>query len=99
MRKAGRRFWAKSLQENEGDELLDERPQLDLKNRGVQDILIACMDGLTGFPDAVRSVFPETKVQLCIVHMVRSSTRYVSWKDRKAVCLRPSRRLLRPQRG
>ena len=58
----------------------------DLKNRGVQDILIACMDGLTGFPDAVRSVFPETQVQLCIVHMVRNSTRYVAWKDRKAVC-------------
>jgi transposase-like protein len=45
----------------------------ELKNRGVQDILIACMDGLTGFPDAVRAVYPDTHVQLCIVHMVRNS--------------------------
>ena len=58
----------------------------DLKNRGVQDIFIACMDGLTGFPDAVRSVYPAAKVQLCIVHMVRNSTKYVSYKDLKAVC-------------
>ena len=58
----------------------------DLKNRGVEDIFIACMDGLTGFPDAVRAVYPKTKVQLCIVHMVRSSTKYVSYKDLKAVC-------------
>ena len=58
----------------------------DLKNRGVQDIFIACMDGLTGFPDAVRAVYPTAKVQLCIVHMVRNSTKYVSYKDLKAVC-------------
>ena len=58
----------------------------DLRNCGVQDILIACMDGLTGFPDAVRAVFPETRIQLCIVHMVRNSTKYVSYKDLKAVC-------------
>ena len=58
----------------------------DLRNRGVQDILIACMDGLTGFPDAVRAVFPETRIQLYIVHMVRNSTKYVSYKDLKAVC-------------
>ena len=58
----------------------------DLKNRGVQDIFIACMDGLTVFPDAVRAVYPATKVQLCIVHMVRNSTKYVSYKDLKAVC-------------
>lgn len=58
----------------------------DLKNRGVEDIFIACMDGLTGFPDAVRAVFPKTKVQLCIVHMVRNSTKFVSYKDLKAVC-------------
>ena len=58
----------------------------DLRNRGVQDILIACMDGLTGFPDAVRAVFPQTRIQLCIVHMVRNSTRCVSYKDLKAVC-------------
>lgn len=58
----------------------------DLKNRGVQDIFIACMDGLIGFPDAVRAVYPAAKVQLCIVHMVRNSTKYVSYKDLKAVC-------------
>jgi transposase-like protein len=58
----------------------------DLKNRGVNDIFIACMDGLAGFPDAVRAVFPQTKVQLCIVHMVRNSTKFVSYKDLKAVC-------------
>ena len=58
----------------------------DLKNRGVDDIFIACMDGLTGFPDAVRAVFPQAKVQLCIVHMVRNSTMFVSYKDTKAVC-------------
>ena len=58
----------------------------DLKSRGVRDILFACMDGLTGFPEAVRAVFPQTKVQLCIVHMVRNSTKFVSYKDLKAVC-------------
>jgi transposase-like protein len=49
----------------------------ELKNRGVQDILIACMDGLSGFPEAVRSVYPDTRVQLCIVHMIRNSTKFV----------------------
>jgi len=58
----------------------------ELKNRGVQDILIACMDGLTGFPEAVRSVYPDTRVQLCIVHMIRNSTKFVSYKDLKKVC-------------
>jgi transposase-like protein len=58
----------------------------ELRNRGVQDMLIACMDGLTGFPEAVRSVYPETRVQLCIVHMVRNSTKFVSYKDLKKVC-------------
>ena len=53
----------------------------DLKNRGVEDIFIACMDGLTGFSDAVRAVYPKTKIQLCIVHMVRNSTKYVSYKE------------------
>lgn len=57
----------------------------ELKNRGVNDIFIACVDGLKGFPDAIESVFPETQVQLCIVHMVRNSLKYVSWKDRKKV--------------
>jgi transposase-like protein len=57
-----------------------------LKNRGVLDILIACMDGLTGFPEAVRAVYPQTRVQLCIVHMVRNSTKFVSYKDLRKVC-------------
>ncbi|MCK4301269.1 MAG: IS256 family transposase [candidate division Zixibacteria bacterium] len=56
-----------------------------LKNRGVQDILIACVDGLTGFPDAIETAYPKAQVQLCIVHMVRNSLKYVSWKERKAV--------------
>ena len=58
----------------------------DIKNRGVEDILIACMDGLTGFPDAVKAVFPDTHIQHCIVHMIRNSTKFVSYKDLKAVC-------------
>lgn len=57
----------------------------ELQNRGVKDILIACVDGLTGFPDAINAVFPKTKVQLCIVHMVRNSMKYVPYKDYKAV--------------
>ena len=57
----------------------------ELKNRGVQDVMVACVDGLTGFPEAIAAVFPQTQVQLCIVHMVRNSLRYVSWKDKKAV--------------
>ena len=58
----------------------------ELKNRGVEDILIACMDGLTGFPDALRAIYPKARVQLCIVHMIRNSARYVSYKDLKKVC-------------
>ncbi len=57
----------------------------ELKNRGVEDLFIACVDGLTGFPEAVEAAFPDTQVQLCIVHMVRNSLRYVPWKQRKAV--------------
>lgn len=67
----GAKFWLQVLTE--------------LKNRGVQDIFIACVDGLTGFPDAIATVFPQTKVQLCIVHLLRNSLRYVPWKDRKTV--------------
>lgn len=67
----GAKFWLQVLTE--------------LKNRGVQDILIACVDGLQGFPDAIEVVFPKTTVQLCIVHLVRNSLNFVSWKDRKAV--------------
>lgn len=57
----------------------------ELQNRGLKDIFIACVDGLTGFADAIEAVFPKTLVQLCIVHMVRNSLAYVSYKDRKAV--------------
>ena len=57
----------------------------ELKNRGVQDIFIACVDGLKGFPDAIEAVFPKAVVQLCIVHMVRHSLNYVSWKLRKEI--------------
>lgn len=57
----------------------------ELKNRGVQDVLIACVDGLKGFGEAIESVFPQTQVQQCIVHQVRHSLHFVSWKDRKKV--------------
>ena len=57
----------------------------ELRNRGVQDIFIACVDGLKGFPEAIEAVFPKTTVQLCIVHMVRHSLNYVSWKRRPEV--------------
>jgi putative transposase len=57
----------------------------ELKNRGVKDVLIACVDGLKGFPQAIEAVFPETRVQLCIVHLVRASLNYVNWKERKPV--------------
>ncbi|AXF76029.1 IS256 family transposase [Erwinia tracheiphila] len=57
----------------------------ELKNRGLQDILIACVDGLKGFPDAINSVYLQTHIQLCIIHMVRNRLKYVAWKDYKAV--------------
>ena len=57
----------------------------DLKNRGVQHMLIACVDGLKGFPEAINASFPDAKVQLCLVHMVRHSLKFVPWKDYKAV--------------
>jgi len=58
----------------------------DLKARGVQDILIACTDNLSGFTNAIKGVFPQTKTQLCIVHQIRNSCKYVVWKDRKEFC-------------
>lgn len=57
----------------------------ELKNRGLRDILIACVDGLKGFPEAIEAVYPHTAVQLCIVHMIRNSLKTVSWKDYKQV--------------
>lgn len=56
----------------------------DLKNRGMQDMLIACVDGLKGFPEAIASIFPQTEIQTCIVHQIRNSLRYISEKDKKA---------------
>ena len=67
----GAKFWLSVLNE--------------LKNRGVKDVLISCIDGLKGFPEAIAAAFPQTKVQLCIVHMVRNSIKFVAWKDRKEI--------------
>ena len=70
----GAKFWLKVCNE--------------LKNRGIQDILIACIDGLNGFPDAVRAVFPQTRIQLCVIHQIRNSIKYVSQTSHlnKCVC-------------
>lgn len=68
----------------------------ELKNRGVQDILIAVVDGLKGFPDAITTAFPDTTVQTCIVHLVRHSLNFCAWKDRKAVAA-DLRRIYEPQ--
>jgi len=57
----------------------------ELKNRGLEDILIACVDGLKGFPEAIQAVYPQTHIQLCIVHMVRNSMKFVPWRDYKEV--------------
>ena len=56
----------------------------DLQNRGVKDILIACVDGLTGFPEAIQTIYPETEVQLCVIHQLRNSMKYVASKNQKA---------------
>ena len=69
----GAKFWLQVLTE--------------MKNRGVKDIFIACVDGLKGFPEAIETVYPRTQVQLCIVHLVRASLNYVSWKRRKEVAI------------
>jgi putative transposase len=73
----GARFWTGVLTE--------------LRNRGVRDVLIVCCDGLTGLPDAIAAVWPKAIVQTCVVHLIRNSLRYASWKDRKAIAteLRP----------
>ena len=67
----GAKFWLQVLTE--------------LKNRGIEQPLIMCVDGLKGFPDAINTVFPQTRIQLCIVHMVRNSLKFVPWKDYRAV--------------
>ena len=61
------------------------RVMSELKNRGVEDILIAVVDGLKGFPEAINAVFPQTVVQTCIVHLIRNSMDFASWKDRGAI--------------
>ncbi len=58
---------------------------MNLKNQGMKDAFIICTDGLKGFPDAIEAVFPSTLVQTCIVHLIRASLNFVSWKERKAV--------------
>lgn len=68
----GAKFWLSILNE--------------LRQRGVEDILVLCADGLTGMPEAVEATFPSTVFQTCVVHMIRSSMRFVPWKERKAVC-------------
>ena len=60
-------------------------PSTELKHRGVADVLIFCVDGLTGFPEAIEATFPHSTVQTCLVHQVRSSLKFVSYKDRKHV--------------
>jgi putative transposase len=67
----GAKFWLQILTE--------------IRNRGVQDVLIACVDGLKGFPEAIQTVYPKTQVQLCLVHLVRNSLQFVNWKERKTV--------------
>jgi len=73
----GARFWQAVLAE--------------LRNRGVKDVLFVCCDGLNGLPDAIEAVWPKAKVQTCVIHLIRSSMKYVSWKDRKkaAAAMRP----------
>src|SRR5512135_2954241 len=70
-RQVGAKFWLRVMSE--------------LKNRGVEDVLIAIVDGLKGFPEAITAVFPHTQVPTCIVHLIRNSLEFVSWKERKAV--------------
>lgn len=67
----GAKFWAQVLTE--------------LNNRGVNDVFVFCIDGLKGFPEAIQGIYPKADIQLCIVHMLRNSLKYVSWKDRKEV--------------
>jgi len=74
-------FW---IEKTEGSKLWLQ-VVTELKNRGVRDIFIACVDGLKGFPEAIRAVYPKTEIQLCIVHMVRNSLKFVSYKDRKNI--------------
>ena len=72
------------ISENEGAKLW-LNVLTELQNRGLNDILIACVDGLKGFPEAINAVYPKAQIQLCIVHMVRNSMKYVPWKDYKAI--------------
>ena len=71
------------LSDNEGARLWMQ-VLTDIQNRGVQDMLIACIDNLNGFAEAIESIFPQTEVQLCIVHQIRNSLKYIPWKDQRA---------------
>ena len=73
----GSRFWAGVLAE--------------LRNRGIRDVLFVCCDGLNGLPDAIVATWPRATVQTCVIHLIRSSMKYVSWKERKkaAAAMRP----------
>jgi putative transposase len=81
----GAKFWLQVLTE--------------LQNRGVKNILIACVDGLKGFPEAIEAVYPRTEAQLCIVHLVRASLNYVPWKLRKPVAADCNRSIVPPPRA
>ena len=88
------------LSENEGAKLWLS-VLTDLKNRGMQDMLIACIDGLKGFPEAIAAIFPKTEVQTCIVHQIRNSLRYIPEKDKKAFMtdLKPVYQALNKEQG
>jgi putative transposase len=88
------------LSENEGAKLWLS-VLTDLKNRGMQDMLIACIDGLKGFPEAIAAIFPKTEIQTCIVHQIRNSLRYIPEKDKKAFMadLKPVYQALNKEQG
>ena len=81
---APRRFWARGSENTEGAKFW-LKVMNELKGRGVEDVLIAVVDGLKGFPDAINAVFPQTVVQTCIVYLIRNALDFVTWKERKAV--------------
>src|SRR3954462_2380157 len=79
---ATRKCWGLWTSANEGAKFWLQ-VLTDIQNRGVRDLFIACVDGLKGFPQAIETVYPKAQVQLCIVHLVRASLNYVSWKQRR----------------
>lgn len=81
--RAGKSCWALYLSESEGARYWLS-VLTDLHHRGVRHILIACVDGLTGFPEAIASIYPQTEVQLCVIHQIRNSLKYVAAKNQRA---------------